>query len=348
MVLQFISFISPFTKEDAGMSLRLGKKIIKPPKKEHYDVLIIGAGPAGFSAAVYASRFLLKTAIVSEEVGGQLNLTNVVDDYPATLSIKASELVSRFRQHAEKLFNVPVYEYITVKGFNKDNSEKYHVIGTNGLDVYTKTIIMAVGSRRRKLNVPGEKEFTGKGVSYCSICDAPLYKGKKSVIVVGGGDAALEGSLLLSDYVNTVYLVHRRDQFRAKPFYVKRVLEKKNIELLYNTIVTEIRGKGLVKSAIIENKVTRERREIPIDGIFIEIGFEPPKEWYKSLGLEIDEDGYIRVDDWMRTNIPGVFAAGDATSKWKGFRQIVTAAASGSIAAYSAYTYLTEKGLLEG
>ncbi|MDP8002809.1 MAG: FAD-dependent oxidoreductase [Caldisphaera sp.] len=324
------------------MSLRLGTKITRPPKGERYDTLIVGGGPAGFSAAIYASRFLLKSAIVAEEIGGQLNLTDVVDDYPATLSIKASELVSRFREHAEKLFRVPVYEFISVKKFDKVQ-EEYHVVGSNGLDVYAKTIILAVGSKRRKLNVPGENEFAGKGVSYCSICDAPLYKGRDSVVVVGGGDAALEGALLLSGYVKKVYLVHRRDQFRAKPFYVTQVLNKKNIDILYNSLVIEIKGDTLVKGAIVQNKKTQEKKELLIDGIFIEIGFEPPKEWYQSLGLETDELGYIKVDDWMKTNLPGVFAAGDATSKWRGFRQIVNAAASGAIAAYSAYTYLTEK-----
>ncbi len=324
------------------MSLRLGTKISRPPKGELYDILIVGGGPAGFSAAIYASRFLLKSAVVSEDIGGQLNLTDVVDDYPGTLSIKASELVSRFRDHAEKLFKVPVYEFITVKKFDKINDE-FHVTGSNGLDVYSKTIILAVGSKRRKLNVPGEDTFAGRGVSYCSICDAPLYKGKDSVVVVGGGDAALEGALLLSGYVKKVYLVHRRDQFRAKPFYVSQVLNKKNIEILYNSVVKEIKGDNFVKSAVVLNKENNNETEINIDGIFIEIGFEPPKDWYQSLGLETDEAGYIKVDDWMRTNIEGVFAAGDATSKWKGFRQIVTAAASGSIAAYSAYTYLTEK-----
>ncbi len=329
------------------MSLRLSTRpqLRVPPKGEHYDVLIVGAGPAGLSAAIYASRFLLKSAVVSEDVGGQLNLTNVVDDYPATLSISATELISKFREHAEKLFGVPIYTNITVEKFVKEGDE-YHVTGTRGLDVYSKTIVLAVGSRRRKLGVPGEKEFTGRGVSYCSICDAPLYKGRDAVAVVGGGDAAFEGAILLSGYVKKVYLIHRRSEFRAKPFYVEEAMSRPNIEFVLNSVVTEIHGDKTVTDVVVKNNVDGSTRKLKVDGIFIEIGFEPPKDWYQSLGLEVDDLGYVKTDMWMRTNLPGVFAAGDAISLWRGFRQIVNAAASGAIAAYSAYTYLTERGLV--
>jgi len=329
------------------MSLRLGTtpQLKVPPKGERYDVVIVGGGPAGLSAAVYAARFLLKSIVVTEDIGGQLNLTNEVDDYPAMLKISATELISRFRAHAEKLFGVPVYSGVTVQGFEKVSDVEYRVMGTKGLDVFTKAIILAVGSRRRKLGVPGEKEFTGRGVSYCSICDAPLYKGKEAAVVVGGGDAALEGAILLSGYVKKVYLVHRRREFRAKPFYVEEALKRPNIEFVLDSVVKEIRGDKVVRSVIVQSK-DGTTRELTVDGVFVEIGFEPPKDWYQSLGLEVDELGYVKTDMWMRTNLPGVFAAGDAISLWRGFRQIVNAAASGAIAAYSAYTYLTERGLV--
>ncbi len=329
------------------MSLRLGTapQFKTPPKGEHYDVLIVGGGPAGFSAAIYAARFLLKTVLVTEDVGGQLNLTNEVDDYPAMLNIAASELVSRFRTHAEKLFGVPVYPGITVQRFEKASDTEYRVVGTRGLDVYTKTIILAVGSRRRKLGVPGEAEFTGRGVSYCSICDAPLFKGKDSVVVVGGGDAAFEGAILLSGYVKKVYLVHRRREFRAKPYYIEEAMKRPNIQFMLDSVVKEIRGDKVVRSVVVQGK-DGSAVELQVDGVFVEIGFEPPKDWYQSLGLEVDENGYIKTDVWMRTNLPGIFAAGDAISLWRGFRQIVNAAASGAIASYSAYTYLTERGLI--
>ncbi|MEB3816433.1 MAG: FAD-dependent oxidoreductase [Desulfurococcales archaeon] len=327
------------------MSLRLGR-LRRPKKGERYDVVIIGGGPAGLSAAIYAIRFLLKTGVFAENVGGQLNDTDYVDDYPGMGKIRASKLIASFRNHAEKYFGVPIYERVVIEKFEKIDDVWFRITGRPGIEVYSKAIIMAVGSRRRKLGVPGEREYTGRGVSYCSVCDAPFYAGKNSVVVVGGGDSALEGALVLSGYVKKVYLVHRRRQFRAKPWYVEAARSKGNIEFILDSVVDEIRGDGeKVRSVIVRNKVSGERREIPVDGVFIEIGFEPPAEWFKSLGLEVDERGYIKVDHWMRTNIPGVFAAGDCTNVWIGFRQIITAAAMGAVAAYSAYNYLAERGL---
>lgn len=324
------------------MSLRLAARP-RIGKGERFDVVIVGGGPAGLSAAIYASRFLLKTVVLTIDIGGQLNLTNWVDDYPGFSRISASELISRFRDHAQS-FGVTIVPGVEVKSITREN-ESFRVVGTGGIDVYANSVILAVGARRRRLGVPGEEEFQGRGVSYCSICDAPLFKGKKAVVVVGGGDSALEGAALLSSYVGKVYLVHRRSEFRAKPVLVKEVLSKDNVELVLNSVVTEILGDDSVKAVKVLNKVTGETRVLEVDGIFIEIGFEPATEFFKSIGLEVDEYGYVKVDEWMRTSIPGIFAAGDAINLWRGFRQIVTAAATGAVAAYSAYQYLIEKGL---
>ena len=323
-----------------ALRLRMAKKI---PKGEEYDVVIIGGGPAGLSAAIYTQRFLLKSLVVAKEIGGQLNLTDAVDDYPGLGKIRASDLVNKFKQHAE-MFNATIYHPEEVTEWTRLPDGRFKVKGKRGLEVIVKTIIMAVGSVRRKLGVPGEKELAGRGVSYCSVCDAPFYAGKDAVVVVGGGDAAFEGAILLSGYVKKVYLVHRRSQFRAKPFFVEVAKSKPNIEFILDSIVTEIKGKESVESVVVKNKNTGEIKELKVDGIFIEIGFEPPKEWFQKLGLETDQAGYIKVDEWMRTSIEGVFAAGDCTSQWLGFRQVVTAAAMGAVAAYSAYNYLVEKG----
>jgi len=221
------------------------------------------------------------------------------------------------------------------------------VRGTRGFEARARSIIIAVGSKRRKLGVPGEEELQGRGVSYCSICDGPLFKGRKSVAVVGGGDSALEGALLLSGYVEKVYLIHRRRQFRAKPYYVEQVKSRDNIELVLDSVVKRIEGRDTVERVLVANKVTGETFSLDVDGIFIEIGFEPMKEWFQKIGLEVDETGYIKVDEWMRTNVEGIFAAGDCTNAWIGFRQVVTAVAMGAVAAYSAYNYLSEKGLYQ-
>ena len=322
--------------------VRIGKRAPIPRGKE-FDVIIVGAGPAGLSAAIYTQRFLLDTIIITKEVGGQLNLTDWVDDYPGLGRIRASTLVDKFRSHAQ-MFGAKLVDRVEVTSLEKLEDGRIRVRGTRGLDAIAKAVIMAVGSNRRKLGVPGEKELAGRGVSYCSVCDAPMFQGKDAVVVVGGGDAAFEGAILLSGYVKKVYLVHRRDQFRAKPFFVEEAKSKNNIEFILNSVVTEIRGKDKVESVVVKNKITGETKELKVDGIFIEIGFEPPKEWFQSLGLETDEAGYIKVDEWMRTSVEGVFAAGDCTTLWRGFRQVVTAAAMGAVAAYSAYNYITEKG----
>ncbi|MFP3347015.1 MAG: thioredoxin-disulfide reductase [Sulfolobaceae archaeon] len=318
------------------MSLVPKSADVKPG--ETFDLIIVGLGPAAYSAALYAARYMLKTLVIGETPGGQLTEAGEVDDYLGLIGIQAQDMIKVFNKHMEK-YNVPVI-LDHVESIRKDGDE-FVVKAKRKGEFKAKSVILAIGVKRRKLNVPGEAEFTGRGVSYCSICDAPLFK-NKVVAVIGGGDSALEGAEILSRYATKVYLIHRRDEFKGQPIYLENIKTKPNVEIILNTVVTEIKGDKLVKSILTKNVKTGETKELNVNGVFVEIGFEPPTDFARANGLETDAMGYIKVDEWMRTNIQGVFAAGDCTGMWLGFRQVITSAAQGAVAAHSAFRYLNE------
>lgn len=318
------------------MSLIPKSADVKPG--ETFDLIIVGLGPAAYSAALYAARYILKTLVIGETPGGQLTEAGEVDDYLGLIGINAQDMIKVFNKHIEK-YNVPVV-LDHVESIRKDGDE-FVVKAKRKGEFKAKSVILTIGVKRRKLNVPGEAEFTGRGVSYCSICDAPLFK-NKVVAVIGGGDSALEGAEILSRYATKVYLIHRRDEFRGQPIYLENIKAKPNVEIILNTVVTEIKGDKLVKSILTKNVKTGETKELNVNGVFVEIGFEPPTDFARANGLETDAMGYIKVDEWMRTNIQGVFAAGDCTGMWLGFRQVITSAAQGAVAAHSAFRYLNE------
>ncbi|BCU69531.1 thioredoxin-disulfide reductase [Stygiolobus caldivivus] len=318
------------------MSLLPRSAEIKPG--ENFDLIVIGLGPAAYSAALYAARYTLKTLVIGETPGGQLTEAGEVDDYLGLIGIQAQDMIKTFNKHIEK-YNVPVIlDY--VEWFRKEGD--WFVVKTKRKGEFkARSLIVAIGVKRRKLNVPGETEFTGRGVSYCAICDAPLFK-NRVVAIIGGGDSALEGAEILSRHASKVYLIHRRDEFRGQPIYLENLKTKSNVEIILNTVVTEIKGEKIVKSITVKNVKTGETKELNVNGVFVEIGFEPPTDFARTNGLEVDSNGYIKVDEWMRTNIQGVFAAGDCTGMWLGFRQIITSAAQGAVAAHSAFRYLNE------
>jgi len=318
------------------MSLIPKSADVKPG--ETLDLIIVGLGPAAYSAALYAARYMLKTLVIGETPGGQLTEAGEVDDYLGLIGINAQDMIKVFNKHIEK-YNVPVV-LDHVESIRKDGDE-FVVKAKRKGEFKAKSVILTIGVKRRKLNVPGEAEFTGRGVSYCSICDAPLFK-NKVVAVIGGGDSALEGAEILSRYATKVYLIHRRDEFKGQPIYLENIKAKPNVEIILNTVVTEIKGDKLVKSILTKNVKTGETKELNVNGVFVEIGFEPPTDFARANGLETDAMGYIKVDEWMRTNIQGVFAAGDCTGMWLGFRQVITSAAQGAVAAHSAFRYLNE------
>ncbi|MEM1882699.1 MAG: FAD-dependent oxidoreductase [Sulfolobales archaeon] len=321
-----------------GLRLRLPARVTPG---EVFDVVVVGGGPAGLSAALYAARFSLKVLLIAESVGGTLNEAGIIDDYIGVPDIPGPELAKKFESHVMK-YKVPVVidRVVAIKRVGKD----FEVVLQNSGSYKSTSVIIAVGSLRRNLGVPGEDRLKGKGVTYCAPCDAPMFKDKE-VAVVGGGNAALQGALLTASYASKVYLVHRRDSFRAFPVYVELVKKNPKIELVLNSVITEIGGIDRVEWIRVKNLVSGETREVKVSGVIVEIGSEPPKDFLKSIGLELDEYGYVVVWPGQKTNIEGIFAAGDCTGgpHKKKFDQIVTAVAEGAVAAYSAYEYVISK-----
>jgi len=317
------------------------------PARRDYDVVVIGAGPAGLSAALYSARFALRTLVIAEVIGGTLTDAGVIDDYLGIPGIKGPDLARKFEEHVRS-YDINIIHDRVVDIRNEGGV--FRIKCLSGSEYVGKTVILAVGSIRKKLSVPGEREFSGRGVSYCAVCDAPLYRGKV-VAVVGGGNSALQSTLLVASYASRVYLIHRRDTFRAFPVYVNLVKNNPKIELVLNSVVIEIGGTKTVEWIKVRNIRTSEERKLEVNGVFIEIGSEAPKDFFKNLGLEVDEKGYVAIKPGQATNIPGLFAAGDCTggNYKKKFDQIITAAAEGAIAALSAYEYLMKgKESIEG
>lgn len=301
-----------------------------------YDVLIIGLGCAGYTAAIYASRYKLSTFIVGAEEGGLGMTAAEVGNWPGTEHITGPDLMENFRKHATS------FEQVTHKIARVTKVEKGQGIFCLHLDdgskVEGKTLIFAMGSSKRHLGVMGEAEFSGKGVTYCATCDAFFYR-NKTVAVIGGGDSAVEGAAIAAQVAAKVYLIHRRDTFRAEPYWIDEVKAKPNVTFVLETNVLEIRGEQKV-TGIKLDKPFEGSDELAVDGVFIEIGADPATGLAKELGCEIDEKGYLKVDIAQRTTVPGVFGAGDITSGSNHFAQFTTAAGEASVAANSAFNYL--------
>lgn len=320
------------------MGFKLTPMLGKPSIEKFYDVVVVGAGPAGLSGALYLARYGLKTIIVSKTIGGKVALAPLVDDYLGLPETPGAKLVDLFVKHVAK-FNIPIL-VDEVTGLSR-NGDKWVVETKSSGLIECYATLLAVGSTNRKLGVPGEEEFVGRGVSYCATCDGPLFK-NKVVAVVGGGNSALVSALYLSTLASKVYLIHRRNEFRAFPFYVDKAYRTGNIEVILNTVVLEIMGRDRVEAIRIKNIVDGLEKEIGVNGVFIEIGSVPPREFFEKIGVEVDENGYAKVNVDMSTNLPGVYVAGDAAGgpcKYR-FEQISTAVAEGAIAADSIYKYL--------
>lgn len=324
-----------------------------------YDLVIIGSGPAGLAAAIYATRAQLDTLVLEKEVmsGGQVLNTYEVDNYPGLPGINGFDMGMKFREHADNLGAQFAEDQVLKiaaldEGEETENAEEKELIAaevlaprTNGFRIVgeneeyeTKAVVIATGARHRKLKVPGEEELAGKGVSYCATCDGAFFR-KKTVAVVGGGDVALEDAIFLARGCEKVYLIHRRDALRGAAVLQKRVMEAENIEIVWDTVVEKIEGTNRVEQIALRNVRTGETAELPVQGIFIAVGIEPNSSSFEGF-VEMDRQGYIVAGEDGKTSVEGVFAAGDVRTKM--LRQIITAAADGANSITSVERYLAE------
>lgn len=298
-----------------------------------YDLIIVGAGPAGMTASIYASRANMSVLMLERKYpGGQMQSTEEIENYTGYEHITGPELSEKMFEHSKKFGTEFAFGNITKIEVKEDLK-----FVTAGSTVYiAKTVIVATGCEHRNLNVPGEKEFSGKGVSYCAVCDGAFFRNKE-VVVVGGGDSAVEEALYLSNLVSKVTIVHRRDELRAQKIIQDRAFAKDNIEFIWDSVVTEIKGERKVSSVEVRNVKTEEISSIPTDGIFIYVGRLPQTNDFTDLGIT-NSSGYIPTNEKLETTIPGIFAAGDVREKE--IRQVVTATSDGAIAAQGAYSFV--------
>lgn len=300
-----------------------------------WGLIIIGSGPAGLTGAIYGSRGGLKTLVVTGfPWGGNLMLSSEVENYPGFPdAVPGPAIITKIREQAKRLGAEFVEDMVT----DLDTSKRPFTLETQKGQTYTaKTVIIATGSKPRMLEVPGEKELLGKGVSVCATCDAAFFK-DKTVGIVGGGDVAAEEAIFLTKFAQKVYLIHRRDKLRATKALEKRILSNPKIEALWNKTVAEIKGKDRVKSVVLKDTQTGKEKELVLDGIFIAIGYTPQTELVKG-NLELDENGYIKLVKETQTSVPGIFAAGDVTDSR--YQQAVTSAGEGAKAAIDALKFL--------
>lgn len=301
-----------------------------------YDTVIIGSGMAGLTASIYASRYRLTNTIIGKLPGGTISLAHKVENFPGFPGITGMELAQKVILHAQslgaKILSENVLEVQKIK-------EGFEVMTESGKKLQGKTIIATAGTERRKLGVPGEKEYLGKGVSYCTNCDAPFFR-NKTVVIIGGSDAAVSGAIHLSSIAQKTYIIYRKEQLRAEPVWVEQVVANPKIEIVYNTNVTEVLGDGGKVTGVRLDNPYKGNEIILTDGVFVEIGGAPVSAFLAPVGVELDENGYVKVNEKMETSVPGIFAAGDFTTQGLILQQAITAAAQGAIAASYAFRYI--------
>jgi thioredoxin reductase (NADPH) len=302
---------------------------------ENWDVIIIGAGSAGLSAGIYTVRSGLKTLILDEKfAGGTISDAPIVVNYPGFAEISGSELAEKMATHAKKLGAV-IHDIEPVVSLNLNGETK--TVTTSNSAYEAKAVIISQGSHYKELGAKGEKEFRGKGVSYCGVCDGPFFKGKK-VLIVGGGNTACITTLYLSGIAGQVTVIHRREAFRAEESLVSDIASKSNVNILWNTEIEEIKGDKQVKSIVLKNNLTEQLFEQEVNAVFVQVGEAPNSQIAQAAGVEVNEHGYIKIDINQKTNLPGVFAAGDVTNH--PVKQVGTAVGQGITAALEAYAFI--------
>jgi thioredoxin reductase (NADPH) len=304
---------------------------------ENWDVIIIGAGSAGLAAGIYTVRSGLKALVLDEKLpGGTISDASTVVNYPGFSEISGGELAEKMTMHCRKVGAVihdlePVTE-LELKGEKK-------IVKTSSATYEAKAVILSVGSHYKEIGVKGEKEFRGRGVSYCGVCDGPFFKGKK-VLVVGGGNSACITTLYLSGLASQVTVIHRRQAFRAEEFLVSDIASKANVNILWNTEIQEIKGDKQVKAVTLIDNTNQKISELSVDAVFVQVGEAPNSQIAKASGVDTDEHGYIKIDIRQQTNIAGVYAAGDVTNH--PVKQVGTAVGQGITAALEAYSYVRQ------
>jgi thioredoxin reductase (NADPH) len=300
-----------------------------------FDLVIIGSGPAGLSASIYASRYGVEHVLVGGVLGGQISETHEIDNYPGIENISGFEFGQRWGNHAKK-YGVEIVTSIVDSIVKNENV--FILAISNEKTIKARTVLLATGTHRRKLAIAGEKALLGKGVSYCATCDGFFYK-NKVVGIIGGSDSAVAAATYLGGLCDKVYLIYRGEELRAEPYWISEIDKNEKIEIIFKTNVVEILGEKKVEEIILDNKY-KNSKKLKIEGLFIEAGSVPNIDYATDLGVKLNEKGFIEIEKNCATNINGVFSAGDITTGSDGFCQVITAAAEGAIAARAIYQFL--------
>jgi len=318
-----------------------------------YDLIIIGSGPAGLTASIYASRYKLSNLVIGKIVGGTITLAHKVENFPGFSSIAGFELGQKMVEQAKGLGAEMVGEEVArlershqssvisrqTENKNVLKAESWLLKTETNKEFEARTVIVTTGTERRKLGVPGEKEYLGKGVSYCTNCDAPFFK-DKVVALIGGSNAAVGGAVHVAEFAQKVYIIYRKDELRAEPAWVEEALRNPKIEVIFNTNVTKILGVRERVGGVELDKEYKGNKVLPVDGVFVEIGGVPASSFLRPLRVELDENDFVKVNEKMETNVSGLLAAGDVTTHSLIMSQAIVSCADGAIAAGSAYRYL--------